>query len=152
MNMPYVQRKCVSCGQLFVICSKCFRGQKTCSVECRLRRSRKQSRIRSSRYVRTKQGRSNNRSRQSKHRRSKLLKKHGVTHATSEEHFKSISNSKGRSTKLTCAFCGLEVHICLQDCPHPATAWRRMISQRKRRKNDLKGARGQDSHAGKRWT
>ena len=151
MDIPYVQRKCLNCGKIFNICGSCFCGQKSCSIECQKTRARKQSRERSLRYSKTVQGKASNKARQARFRGRKAMKTPSVTHATSQEAPNNLNPKQECTTELRCAFCGREVHINMQDSPHPATEWRRRRRKKKRGKCDIPRKQGQNRHHGARW-
>jgi hypothetical protein len=51
-----VEVTCSECGQIFSICSSCWRGQKYCTKQCQLSSRLKQRRINQSRYQKTEKG------------------------------------------------------------------------------------------------
>jgi hypothetical protein len=70
---PFRQRFCRSsnCGALFLICSHCDRGQRYCSLDCRLQSRSEQLRSARRRHQQSPEGRLDHRDRQRDYRRRK---------------------------------------------------------------------------------
>ena len=94
------------CSGMFFVCSRCDRGQRYCSRECRTAARRQQQRAASGRYQRTEAGREAHRARQQSYRHRRC--RPHVTHQASE------SISKPGIARLPqpprCSICGCQCH------------------------------------------
>ena len=129
MPHPYVDIRCLSCENIFTICSSCYRGQRYCSTACRSKNYTKLAKMRAHRYRKTIKGMLNGRRRQNTYRSAQAdvqrSTKKNVTHATSISPIKPTDSSNG-STNRKCIICGKPVSINMQGSSHPATEFRRM--------------------------
>ncbi len=129
MPHPYVDIRCLSCENIFTICSSCYRGQRYCSAACRYKNYTKLAKMRAHRYRKTIKGMLNGRRRQNAYRstqaRAKRPPEKNVTHATSNSPVKPADSSNG-STSKRCSICGAAVSINMQGSSHPATDFRRI--------------------------
>lgn len=69
-----VEVTCAECGQLFSICSSCWRGQKYCTKSCQQKSRLKQRRISQSKYQKTEKGLEFGRLRQSRLYKKNIFK------------------------------------------------------------------------------
>lgn len=159
MPLPFVQRKCATCGDLFDICASCYRGQAYCSPPCRGERQQRLARARSSRYRRTAIGLNATRLRQARYRKRVRTGQLGwlqpckntppVTHATSNSLPDPIPapDRLGLSASRRCCLCKRVIKWHMQDSPRPATDYRRLHQFQRRRSVDRKRVRNQNQAA-----
>lgn len=130
MQRPYVQRICLTCRKTFNICSSCYRGQRYCSSSCRKSGSIINQRSRSYRYRKSPEAKCKARLRQQRFRTSmkkKQIEKNimSVTHAASTPPRKELKPKTSAKAHQICKFCGVHVHLMMQESMKPATDFRR---------------------------
>jgi hypothetical protein len=93
-----------NCGALFFVCSRCDRGQRYCSQECRAAARRLQQCAASRRYQRTEAGKEAHRTRQRSYRQRRCRPR--VTHQGPQP--VATAGLTTLSNSLSCANCGCQ--------------------------------------------
>ena len=92
-DRPFRQRFCQSssCGALFLICSHCDRGQRYCSLDCRLQSRAEQLRASRRRHQQSPEGRLDHRDRQRDYRRRKAASSAIISAISVTDHASKVS-------------------------------------------------------------
>ena len=146
--MP-VQRICLSCRKTFNTCSSCYRGQRYCSSSCRKSRSIINQRSRSHRYRKSPEAKEKARLRQqrfgnsAKKKRVKTKKKkyklgNARSFHASTKRVKAQEETSAKAHQI-CKFCGVHVHLMMQESLKPATYFRRKAKHGGRLKRACRG-------------
>lgn len=92
-DRPFRQRFCKSsdCRALFLICSHCDRGQRYCSLDCRIQSRIEQRRAARRRHQQSPEGRLDHRDRQRAYRRRKAASSAGVSTISVTDHASKAS-------------------------------------------------------------